>query len=348
MVMERSLTISIVNTREWEVLEACLVSLFEHPYTRGPFEVIVLNNGSRPGSMEPIRDRFPRVRIMEESRWRGFGANHNLIAGNASGDLLFILNPDAVVHENTLDRLAIAVAEQTNVAVAAGPILKPGGSVWTDSPFPFPTPLRALVQAVGIHRLTRGDTGREVAHTFSDGWVSGSAFMIDTSTFSTFRGFDERFFIYAEEIDLMLRLIREGWRLAWVPDAYVTHTGRTAKPEETDPLEPPRRSLEDYELRRIFQYVQSNIAYMEKHHGKPSALAYRLALGIDASIRLFLASMPLLGRSLEDRGPHPAVTRHHHLTKLRAALNPHRGPSLADLAADWNNDLAARDGEVAQ
>lgn len=342
MVIKRSLTISIVNTREWKVLEACLVSLFEHPYTMGPLEVIVLNNGSRPGSMEPIRDRFPSVRILEEGRWRGFGANHNLVAAHASGDLLFILNPDALVHEHTLDRLADGVIRQPNVAVSAGPILNPSGSVWTDSPFPFPTHLRTFGQAVGIHRLAGHKTGPRAAHTFSNAWVSGSALMVDSATFSAFGGFDERFFIYAEETDLMLRLIQAGWELAWVPDAYVTHTGRAVQPE-ADQRHAQRRRLEDYELRRIFQYVQSKTAYMEKHHGKSSALAYRLALGMDASIRLLLASMPVLGRSLEDRGPHPAVTRHHHRTKLRAALNPHRGPSLADLAADWNNGLAARD-----
>jgi N-acetylglucosaminyl-diphospho-decaprenol L-rhamnosyltransferase len=345
MVGERSLTVSIVNTREWEVLEACLTSLFEHPYTAGPFEVIVLNNGSRPGSAEPIRNRFPGVRIMEESRWRGFGANHNLIAGTASGDLLFILNPDAVVHARTLDRLAAAVTEQPDVAVAAGPILNPDGSVWTGAPFPFPSPLRALGQAIGTHRLRGNHAGARVAHIFSNGWVSGSAFMIDTATFSAVGGFDERFFIYAEEVDLMRRLIHDGWVLAWVPDAYVTHTGRSVEPETADRPQPLPHRLEDYEVRRIFQYVRSMTVYMEKHHGKLSALAFRLALGLDASLRLVMASIPPIGGLLEDRGPHPAVTRHHHLTKLRAAMRPNSGPSFAGLAADWNRDLAGSEGK---
>lgn len=338
---DRSLTVSIVNTREWDVLESCLGSLFEHPYTRGPFEVIVLNNGSATGSTEPIRARFPEVRILDESRWRGFGANHNLIAREAAGDLLFVLNPDAVVHDRSLDRLAAAVDEQRNVAVAAGPILNPDGSVWTDYRFPFPTPIRTLGQAMGLHRLPVSRVEGDVAHTFSDGWVSGSAFMIDKAIFSSVGGFDERFFIYAEETDLMHSLIEAGWELAWVPDAHVTHTGRRATTESAGGRQAVTRRLDDYELRRIFQYVKSMATYMEKHHGAGGAVAYRAALGLDASLRLALASLPALGRLLRDHGPHPAVTRHHHRTKLSAAMRPDGGPCLADLADDWNRHLAS-------
>ena len=346
--MQRSLTVSIVNHRQMAWLESCLLSLFQYPYTRGPFEVIVLDNASRPGSMDPIKERFPQVRIMEESRWRGFGANNNDVAREASGDLLFLLNPDTLVHEGALDRLAAALVKDPTTAVAAGPILNPDGSVWRNPPFPFPTPLRALGQAVGIHRLTGRRTSPRMAHTLADGWVSGSAFLVDRSVFSDFGGFDERFFLYAEEIDLMFRLTRSGWQIAWVPDALVTHAGRTSRESDVDDAGISAGRPRGFEDRSIVQYVRSKTAYMEKHYGKPGAVTYRLALGLDASIRLALASLPMVRHRLEARGPHPAITRHHHFTRLRAAIVPGRGPSISDLATQWNQRAVAPGGGKSQ
>ena len=339
--MQRSFIVSIVNHRQMAWLESCLLSLFEHPYTGGAFEVIVLDNASRLGSIGPIKERFPQVHIMEQSRWRGFGANHNHVAREASGDLLFLLNPDALVHEGALDRLAAALGKDPTTAVAAGPILNPDGSVWRNPPFPFPTPLRALGQAVGLHRLPERKMSPRMAHTFSNGWVSGSAFLIDRSVFSAFGGFDERFFLYAEEIDLMFRLTRSGRQIAWVPDAYVTHAGRTSGEAAVDEAGVSAHRLGGFEDRSIVEYVRSKTAYMEKHYGKQGAVTYRLALSLDASIRLALASMPVVRHHLEARVPHPAVTRHHHFIRLRAAVVPGSGPSVSDLATEWNQRVVA-------
>jgi N-acetylglucosaminyl-diphospho-decaprenol L-rhamnosyltransferase len=337
--MLRSLTVSIVNHRQTGWLESCLLSLFQHPYTSGPFEVIVLDNASRPGSMDPIKERFPQVQIMEEGRWRGFGANHNDVAREASGDLLLFLNPDTAVHEGAIDRLADALVKDATAAVAAGPILNPDGTVWRNPPFPFPTPLRAVGQAVGIHRLTGRRTSPRIAHTFSDGWVSGSAFLINRSVFSEFGGFDERFFLYAEEIDLMFRLTRSGWQIAWVPDALVTHAGRTSGQTDADDAGAATDRARGFEDRSVVQYIRSKAVYMEKHYGKAGALTYRFALGLDSSIRLVLASIPKVRDRLEARGTHPAITRQHHLTRVRAAVMPWRRPSISDLAMEWNEGV---------
>lgn len=337
--MPRSLSISIVNTRELEMLEPCLTSLFENPYTGGPSEVIVLNNASRAGSAEPIKERFPTVRVVEEAQWRGFGANHNRVARLAKGELLFLLNPDAQVHEGALDRLAHALTANPGAAVAAGSILNPDGSVMQDSPFIFPSPAQSLAQAVGFHRLVNSDHRADGQKTVFDGWVSGSAFMIDRSVFLRSGGFDERFFIYSEETDLMLRLAESGWGIAWVPDARVTHIGRSLLKEETEDSEGTLTRLNDYELRRVNQFVLSNVYYMQKHRGRGAALGYRAALGLDSLLRLALAAIPPLRRLLDTKGPNAAVTRHHHLTRFRAAINPTRGPFLSDLAEEWNRAL---------
>jgi N-acetylglucosaminyl-diphospho-decaprenol L-rhamnosyltransferase len=338
--MRTSLTVSIVSHRQTHWLESCLQSLNDHPYTRGPSEVIVLDNASRPGSMDPIKERFPSADVIEQPRWRGFGANHNLLAREASGELLFILNPDATVHEGTLDHLAVALEDRAT-GLAAGPILNLNGRPSQNPPFPFPTPLQALEQAVGVHRLAWRNRTPGTGQTFSNGWVSGSAFMIDRSVFSSLGGFDERFFLYAEEVDLMFRLARGGWLIAWVPEAYVTHAGSTSNESEADEARLASFHSTGFKDRSIVEYVRSKAIYMEKHYGKPGAVTYRMALGFDAAIRLGMTYAPLTRHLLAPRGPDTADTRHHHLMRLRAAAMPRTGPSISDLALEWNEGPAA-------
>ena len=67
----RSLTVSIVNTRQWDWLEPCLRSVLDHPYKSGPFDIIVLDNASADGSVEKIGAAFPEVRLIAENIRRG-------------------------------------------------------------------------------------------------------------------------------------------------------------------------------------------------------------------------------------------------------------------------------------
>jgi len=148
-----SLAVTIVNHRQWAWLEGCLKSLLKHPYSGGPFEIVVLDNASDDGSVELIRRQFPRVVVLDQQLRRGFGANQNIAIRATTAELIFVLNPDTIVYESALDSLVDVMDSDPAIVLAGGPILNDDGSTWSESPLAFPTPGRTLRRAIGLHKF---------------------------------------------------------------------------------------------------------------------------------------------------------------------------------------------------
>ncbi len=317
-----SLAVTIVNHGQWQWLAPCLDSLQAFPYTNGPFEVIVLDNASDDGSATELPHRFPDVRFLPQDRRRGFGANQNVAIATTEADVVLVLNPDTIMHESSIDRLVATMDANEAVVLAGGPILNEDGSVWSDAPLRFPTPGRVVAQALGIHRLAPTEPP---GGTHPDHWLSGAAFLVRRQAFAAVGGFDEAFFLYGEETDLMRRLLAGGSVAAWVPDAPVTHVGRTA----TGPIEVRTPGPAAVEL------VRGQVRYAAKHHGAFGAALTRAGLGLDALIRWGLTLVGL-GVVLEAKGSSVAATRAYHRGRLVAAWAPGRASGLAEQAEEWN------------
>jgi GT2 family glycosyltransferase len=330
----RSLAVSIVNTKQWDWLEPCLRSVQEHPYTSGPFEIVVLDNASDDGSVERIRAAFPGIRLMAETERRGFGANHLRVAESVDSDLVMFLNPDTVMHEGTLDLLVEAFGADDRVVATGGPIIDPSGEVWRAAPFAFPTPSHAVLEAVGLHRRIKTPVATETISVW-EGWLSGSALMVDRRVFLDAGGFDPRFFLYFEETDLAKRLIESGNRVGFHSAAFVTHEGWTSERAAT-----PGKRLSPAEMRTTTEFERSAIAYMRKHYGRRGAATYRGALLMGATIRWAATYLPPLASKLEVKGDDIASTRAHHRRRVGMALNPASGVSIGDGASAWNRQHA--------
>jgi N-acetylglucosaminyl-diphospho-decaprenol L-rhamnosyltransferase len=325
----RSLTVSVVNTKQWDWLEPCLRSLLDHPYRSGPFEIVVLDNASADGSVEKLRETFPEVRVLAETTRRGFGANHGMVAEASDSDLVMFMNPDALMHEGTLDRLVEAFDVDDRVVAVGGPIIDPSGEVWRAAPFPFPTPSRAWREAVGLHRAEPPPVAPEGV-SVGDGWLSGSALMVDRRVFRAMGGFDPRFFLYFEETDLAKRLVEAGSRIAFHSAAPVTHEGKTTERAGT-----PGKTRSAAEMRTTTEFERSAVAYMRKHFGRSGAVSYRGALLLGAVIRWLTTYTPAAAR-MEVQGDSVESTRAHHRRRIGMAVNPSSGVSIGDGAAEWN------------
>jgi N-acetylglucosaminyl-diphospho-decaprenol L-rhamnosyltransferase len=330
----RSLTVSIVNTRQWDWLEPCLRSVLDHPYKSGPFNIIVLDNASADGSVEKIRTAFPEVRLIAENIRRGFGANHGRVAAVADSDLILFLNPDTLMNEGTLDRLVEAFNADVRVVAVGGPIIDPSGEIWRASPFPFPTPGRSLREAVALRRPRPSPAPDGVS--VGDGWLSGSALMMDRRVFQAMGGFDPRFFLYFEETDLAKRLTEAGGRIAFRSDAPVVHEGET-----TERAASPGKRVSAAEMRTTTEFERSAIAYMRKHFGRSGATVYRGALILDGTIR-WLATFTAVATRMVLHGGTIETTRAHHRRRIGVAINPSSGVSIGDGALEWNRQNAGR------
>jgi GT2 family glycosyltransferase len=320
--------VSIINHQQYRWLAPCLTSLLEHPSTAGPSEIVVLDNASNDGSVQRLRSEFPAVRLLAETRRRGFGANHSLVIDTVDTDLVLLLNPDAVVHEGTIDRLVEAFAADERVCAAGGPILNPDGTVWRGAPFDFPTPMSELSEALVLRRRTPA-VAAAGGISVGTGWLSGSALMIDRHVFLGVGGFDPRFYMYFEETDLCRRMVAAGGCIAFQPEAPVTHVGRTAE-------RPSRgRKLTAADMRATTEYERSALAYMHKHHGRLGSLVYRLSLATGGLLRWLVTFTPVRAK-LAVKGEDVASTRAHHRRRIGVALKPASGVSFGDAAVDYN------------
>ena len=215
----------VVNYNAGEHLLNCVASL----RAEGIDDVVVVDNGSADGSVERLRTVDPAVRVVRPDRNRGFGAGANVGARHVQGQFVLVCNPDVVLHPGCLAALVDAATADAELAVVGPKILDADG-VRYPSARSFPSLPEAFGHAfVGLfseaNRWTRRYKLPEPSGRRREpvDWVSGACLLCRLDAFSSVGGFDERYFMYVEDVDLCWRLRRAGWRAGYEPQAVVTH-----------------------------------------------------------------------------------------------------------------------------
>ncbi|MBN1135679.1 MAG: glycosyltransferase [Anaerolineae bacterium] len=220
------------NTRELlaECLAAALASL-ERSGLSG--EVWVVDNASADGSAEMVRDRFPAVRLVAHDHNVGFAAGNNLALARLGGSpprYVLFLNPDTRVMGDALGEMVRFLDAGPQAGVAGARLVHGDGS-FQHSAFAFPGLLQIFFDFFPLHpRLLESRlNGRyprelyEAGRAFAVDHPLGAALMIRAQTLAQVGGFDERFFMYCEEVDLCQRVKAAGWGVYCVPQAEVVH-----------------------------------------------------------------------------------------------------------------------------
>lgn len=179
----------------------------------GRYPVTVVDNGSDPATAALASAHG--ARYLDSGANLGFAAGVNVALRTlplASVDVL-LLNPDARIDPESLSRLHEAMRSDPTVGAVAPALQPPGSAGRSTSQWPWHTPLRPWVEAVGLGR-------RRARHTF----LSGAVLLLRGATLLDVGLLDERFFLYAEEEDWQRRARRRGWRLEHRPDVVAVHT----------------------------------------------------------------------------------------------------------------------------
>jgi hypothetical protein len=244
-----SFSIIIVNFNTKDLTADCLDSVFSK--LSGDFEVIVADNNSSDGSVDYLNGRYgSRIKIISNRENLGFGRANNTAAKIAAGEYLFFLNSDTIIPEDILPQLKICFG-LPRVAVAAPSLVLPGGGIQKNSFGKFPNLFNTL-----LGKLI-GNIGEAKAE-----WVSGAALAIRKSVFDKIGGFDEKYFMYFEDIDLCYQAAELGYEIKIAPDARVIHLGG--------------KSIKDRSVRKNF-YYQSQDYFFLKHYGSFSVFLLKLA-----------------------------------------------------------------------
>lgn len=230
-----SVAAAIISYNTRAVLERCLDSVM----AADPAEVVVVDNGSTDDSVELVRTRFPKVRLIVNPDNRGYGAAANQAIAACDAPAILLLNSDTVVHPDAPTALGRYLAEHPRVAVVGPRLENPDGTLQS-STRPFRSAADLLMGDVGLEALLRRipRLRERFLRTWSHDaprpvpWVVGAALAIRRSAFETVGGFDPGYFMYWEEVDLCRRLAEGGFETHFAPVTTVVHargvsTGRS-------------------------------------------------------------------------------------------------------------------------
>ena len=281
------LSIVLVSYNDLARLKACLASLGENP-PAAEHEILVVDNASTDGTVEAVRREFPAVRVIANPRNAGFSAANNRGATESRGRALLFLNTDTVVPRGALTALLARLASDP-AAGAAGPALVRGPgdyqvSFGTRVDF-FSQIFQKFVLNPRWKRALRKNARRQIETGCEAGWLSAACLLCRREAFEGVGGFDERFFIYFEDIDLCVRMRAAGWKLLFVPAVEVRHEGGA-----TTSATPAFRAASRLEYRR------SQLYFYRKHN---SAASRRL---LRASLRIGLVLLGWRGAFRGDAG----------------------------------------------
>jgi N-acetylglucosaminyl-diphospho-decaprenol L-rhamnosyltransferase len=200
--------------------------------TTRPMQVVLADNESTDGAPERAAATRPNVRFVPTGGNLGYGggANRGVAALPPEIEWIVVANPDVEWGPDSIDTLLDAAARWPRGG-AFGPLIRePGGEV-----YPSARLLPSLGRGIGHATLGRVWPGNPWTRAYrqSDtgvtertaGWLSGSCLLLRRSAFDAVHGFDERYFMYFEDVDLGDRLGRAGWQNVYVPTAAVTHIG---------------------------------------------------------------------------------------------------------------------------
>ncbi|HDZ86470.1 MAG TPA: glycosyltransferase family 2 protein [Actinobacteria bacterium] len=229
------LSIGIISYNTKEMLGDCLKSIADQG---GDYlaNTTVIDNASNDGSQQLVKDGFSTVKLIENKENQGFAKAANQAIKKSDGDMVVVLNTDTVLHENSLENL-IDFMKSCPQAGAVGPLLlNPDGSNQASGrrvPSFFDASIHAFLGVVAPNnRYTRRyklldwdrNNKREVD------WISGAAICLRKKAAQDVGLFDERYFMYVEDMDLCYRLWENGWKVFLLPEAKVTHhIGQSSK-----------------------------------------------------------------------------------------------------------------------
>lgn len=221
-----ALDIIIVNYNTRAELAACLASIAASP-PNGLARVVVVDNASTDGSVEWLRAERPDVVLHALGSNVGFGAANNHAIRTSTAALVLLLNSDTVVPAHAIDTL-VARLEATG-AVAAGPRLVDGQGRAEVSFGAMLSPLaewrqrRLVRQAASRRPGDRDAIARLLAVEREVDWVSGACLLVRRQAALDAGLFDERYFMYEEDVDFCAALRAAGGRVLFTPAAEVTH-----------------------------------------------------------------------------------------------------------------------------
>lgn len=195
-------------------------------------EVFVVDNASADGTVEAVRKCHPWVEVEGLAENVGFGRANNLAIRRARAETVLLLNPDTRVTHRALRQSVNELRRSSSVGILSPRVIGGDGRFERNCKRGFPTVWGTFCFVIGLDRWLRDRRSQR----YTLGWlpedrpadveaVSGAVMFCRADALQAVGGFDQRFFMYGEDLDLCLRIAKAGWRTRYWPCVTVTHVG---------------------------------------------------------------------------------------------------------------------------
>jgi GT2 family glycosyltransferase len=258
-------TAVIVTYHSRNTIGATLDALFEAQEIE-LVKIVVVDNASKDGTADFIAAHYPSVHLVQSNDNLGFGRGCNLGFRYVDTPYVLFLNPDAILDLQAL-RILVSFMEQNPKVAVCGPAVKEASGALQPSGG-LPTPWKIMLKPLlpgwasrGQRHIVPGDPPLETD------WICGSIMLIRSRVFEALGGFDPRFFLYFEETDLCIRVMRSGWQIWTTGQAVAWHVNAASAMETQTPM--MWGTISEH-------YFQSRFYYMRKYFGWTPAIIAEL------------------------------------------------------------------------
>lgn len=227
------LSIIVVNYNTRELTLNCLQTIYLSETTYS-FEVIMIDNNSKDGSVQAVRQMYPQVKILQNTDNVGFSKANNQGIHIAKGRYILLLNSDTTVEHDTLDIMLHFMDDHAEVGASGCKVVLPDGSLDKACRRGYPTPLATFYYVSGISKLFPTSPRFNSYHmeylseddAYPIDCLVGAFMMVRREVIDQVGLLDERFFMYFEDTDWCYRIQKAGWINYYYPKTKVTHIKR--------------------------------------------------------------------------------------------------------------------------
>lgn len=214
------LSVVIITYNSEEFIEECVDSVIK--FLPNDSEVVAFDNASEDRTVEILKKFVPKIKLFESDKNLGFGKGNNRASEMCEGEYLFFLNPDTSLYEYVFEKLVNYYQKTPDAGIVSPKLITPNGEV-QKSVIKFPTVSGAFSD---LFLGTHGEYfpyAPESHEPVEVDCVFGAAMLISRDLFKKISGFDEKFFMYYEDIDLCRRIIELGLKIIYYPMVEIKH-----------------------------------------------------------------------------------------------------------------------------
>ena len=259
-----TLSIVLVCWNNNSYLDACLKSLYETGL-KNTFDVIVVDNGSTDGSQQMLVEKYPEVRIIQNTKNVGLGKASNQGIEHTKGKYVLLLNNDTIVNGESFDAMIEFLDKAPKTGAVGGKLLNPDGTIQAGYNY-FSSLFEEFLVATRVGELIRPGypAVMDANEVKSVDWMGSACLMVRRAALDQIGLLDEGYFIYGDETDLQYRLKKAGWDVYFLPQATTIHYGG--------------RSMNRWSRRKMV--YRGKMLFYQKHYGALQAFLLRVLLGI--------------------------------------------------------------------